>query len=506
MSVQNPGTDVPDRTKRKRTARPGQGAGARPGLLLLLACGAMFLVVLDITIVSVALPAIGTELGLGGTGLGWVVNAYTLTFAGFLLLGGRLADLFGTRVVLVAGLAIFTLANLWSGVAEGPAQLITARAVQGVGGALLMPATLTVVHQAYDDPVRRTRALGLWSMIGAVGAAAGTVAGGVLTDALGWRWVFWVKVPIGLAVALTGWAVLPRRTRTRTRTGTRTGTWVGTRTGSGEEAGAGGGAGTARRPLDVVGSLLVTAGLAALLYGVVTVRAPGTRAPALGSLAVAVALLALFFVHQARWAREPLVPLRIFRYRAVSSANVVVFGLGVGYLASPVLLALYLQQVLDYSPTRAGFGFLPAAFTVMVGAILAGRLTPRWGTRRTAAVGTAVTAAGFLWLAGIGPDSAFLTDIALPTALFGLGAGIAFTPITVAATGGVDPSMTGLASGLLNTTRQVATALGIAVLSTVVEVRGGAAGYALAFGISAVLILFATLAAALWMPGRTAAL
>ncbi|MFF8788016.1 MFS transporter [Streptomyces sp. NPDC015125] len=470
----------------EKDARPGNGttkrparAAAPPELLLLLACGAMFLVVLDATIVSVALPAVGSELGFGGAGLGWVVNAYTLTFAGFLLLGGRLADLFGTRLLLVTGLAIFTLANVWSGLAAGPAQLVTARAVQGIGGALLMPATLTVVHQAYRDPVRRARALSLWSMVGAVGAATGTVLGGALTDTLGWRWVFWVKVPIGLAIAVAGWLVLPRRAAST-------------------EPGAG------RRPVDLLGALLVTAGLAALLYGVVTVRAPGTRGTAFASLAAAVALLALFVVHQGRWAREPLVPLRIFTYRSVSSANAVVFGLGVAYLASPVLLALYLQQVLHYSPTRAGLGFLPTAFAVMIGAHLSGRLTPRWGTRRAAAVGTAISAAGFLWLSGIGAHSAFLTDIALPSLLFGLGAGMAFTPITVAATGGIDPSMTGLASGLLNTTRQVATALGIAVLTTLAEARGGAPGYALAFAVAAALALLASLAATVWMPPRVA--
>lgn len=206
-----------DRGTRSGTAGRAAEAAVAPGLLLLLACGAMFLVVLDATIVSVALPAVGSELGFGGAGLGWVVNAYTLTFAGFLLLGGRLADLFGTRLVLVTGLVVFTLANLWSGLAAGPVQLVTARAVQGVGGALLMPATLTIVHQAYGDPVRRARALGLWSMVGAVGAAAGTVLGGVLTDTLGWRWVFWVKVPIGLAVAVAGWLVLPRRTAAANR-------------------------------------------------------------------------------------------------------------------------------------------------------------------------------------------------------------------------------------------------------------------------------------------------
>ncbi|GAA2079970.1 DHA2 family efflux MFS transporter permease subunit [Streptomyces albiaxialis] len=437
----------------------------------------MFLVVLDATIVSVALPAIGAELGLAGGALGWVVNAYTLTFAGFLLLGGRLADLYGTRAVLVSGLAVFTLANLWSGAAGDPAQLVVARAVQGVGGALLMPATLTVVHQAYADPVRRTRALGLWSMVGAVGAAAGTVAGGILTDALGWRWVFWVKVPVGLAVALGGWAVLPRRA-----------------------PGAGSGP---RRPVDVVGALLVTAGLAALVYGVVTVRTPGALGTALGALAGAVVLLAVFVLHQGRWTRSPLMPLRIFTYRAVSSANVVIFGLGVAYLASPVLLALYLQRILRYSPTQAGFAFLPAAFAVMLGAQAAGRLTPRWGPRRAAVAGTAVTAAGFLWLALADAHSAFVPDIALPSVVFGLGAGFTFTPLTVAATGGVDPSLTGLASGLLNTTRQVATALGIALLSTLADGVGGAGGYQLAFLVSGATVALSSLTALLWMPRHT---
>lgn len=239
------------------TQRPAKNA-ATPGLLLLLACGAMFLVILDATIVSVALPAIGSELGFGAAELGWVVNAYTLTFVSFLLLGGRLADLFGTRLLLVTGLVVFTVANLCSGLAASPAQLVTARAVQGFGGALLMPATLTVVHQAYGDPVRRARALGLWSMVGAVGAAAGTVLGGVLTDVFGWRWVFGIKVPLGLAVAVTGWLALPRRAATESD--------------------------QARRRIDVVGALLVTAGLAALVHGVVTLRATGTREAAFGSL------------------------------------------------------------------------------------------------------------------------------------------------------------------------------------------------------------------------------
>ncbi|NSC20215.1 MFS transporter [Streptomyces albus subsp. chlorinus] len=443
-----------------------------------LACGAMFLVVLDATIVSVALPAIGDGLGMGGTGPGWVVNAYTLAVAGFLLLGGRLADLYGTRAVLVGGLVVFTLGNLGSAAAAEPAQLVAARALQGVGGALLMPATLTVVHRSYDDPVRRTRALGLWSMVGAVGAAAGTVAGGFLTDALGWRSVFWVKVPLGAALVPLALLTLPRRRRGRTAPGR----------------------------LDMAGALLVTSGLTALVYGVVALRAPATRAGAQAGLAAAVVLLGLFLLHQARWARVPLVPLRIFAHRSVGSANAVVFCLGVAYLASPVLLALHLQRVLHYSPSRAGFGFLPCAVTVMAGAHLAGRLTSRWGVRRTTVLGMGVTAAGFLLLARVGVHSSFWPDIAVPSLVFGLGAGLSFTPITVCATGGVGPSLTGLASGLLNTTRQVATALGVAVLSTLAEAHGGgvaelADGYARAFAVCAVLVLLGAVTAAVWMPG-----
>lgn len=455
------------------TGSTGPGRAPSPALRMVLACGALFLVVLDATIVSVALPAIGGRLGLGGAGLGWVVNAYTLAVAGVLLLGGRLADLFGVRAVLVGGLAVFSLGNLGSALAMEPAQLITARAVQGIGGALLLPATLTVVHRTYGDPVRRTRALGLWSMVGAVGAAAGTVAGGFLTDSLGWRSVFWTKVPLGAALAVLGLCVLTRRTA---------------------------GARAPRPRLDVLGALLVTAGLTALVYGIVAVRDTATRGGAQAALVAAVVLLGVFLVHQARWAAEPLVPLRIFAHRSVSSANVVVFCLGVAYLASPVLLALYLQEVLHYSASRAGFGFLPAAFTVMLGAQLAGRLTSRWGPRRTAVLGTALTAAGFLLLARVGEHSSFLPDIAVPSLVFGLGAGLSFTPITVSATSGVDASLTGLASGLLNTTRQVATALGVAVLSTVAEARGGAAGYALTFLISGGLVLLGTVTALVWMP------
>lgn len=450
---------------------PGHGA-TRPWLLMLLSCSAQFLVVLDATIVSVALPPISGALGFSDASIGWVVNAYTLAFAGFLLLGGRLADLIGTRAVFLAGLGVFTAASLWCGLATGAAQLVIARAVQGVGGALLMPTTLTIVHLAYAGAAERARALGLWSMIGAVGAAAGTVFGGVLTDSLGWRWVFLIKVPIGLVVLVIAWRVLAHRPPSE----------------------------SPREPLDVAGALLVTCGLAALVYGVVAFGEPSGTGRAVVFLTAAILLLALFVAWQHRWARSPLMPLRIFRQRAVSSANAVMFCLGVGYLASPVVLSLYLQNVLDYSPSRAGLGFLPTALAVMAGAQVTGWLTTRWGTRPTACLGLTLVAAGFLLLVRLGQDTAFLPDIVVPLILVGVGAGVAFTPITVAATSSAPPAMTGLASGLLNTTRQVSTALGIAVLTAVAHAQGGAQGYGTAFLIAGSLAVLATVGAATLMP------
>ncbi|MFE6779671.1 MFS transporter [Streptomyces sp. NPDC057702] len=454
-------------------AGPGARGDAPPWLLMLLSCSAQFLVVLDATIVSVALPPISDALGFGGTSsVGWVVNAYTLAFAGFLLLGGRLADLVGTRVVFLTGLGVFTVASLVCGLATAPAHLVIARAVQGVGGALLMPTTLTIVHLAYAEPAQRARALGLWSMVGAVGAAAGTVFGGLLTDSLGWRWVFLVKVPIGVVVLVVAWRALAPRPRTD----------------------------APREPLDVVGALLVTGGLAALVYGVVAFGEPDGVPRAVAFVAAALLSLALFVVRQHRWARSPLMPLRIFGRRAVSSANAVMFCLGVGYLASPVVLSLYLQEVLDYSPSDAGLGFLPTALAVMVGARVTGWMTTHWGTRPTACLGLALVAAGFLLLGRIGPDTAYLPTIVVPLLLVGLGAGVAFTPITVAATSSVEPALTGLASGLLNTTRQVSTALGIAVLTAVASSLGGAHGYGVAFLIAGLLAVLATAGAATLMP------
>ncbi|MGC0421450.1 DHA2 family efflux MFS transporter permease subunit [Embleya sp. AB8] len=449
-------------------------------VLLGLSCLALFIVVLDATIVAVALPDIRDDLDFAGSALPWVVNAYTLAFSGFLLIGGRCADFFGTRRMMLAGLALFTVASLACGLADHPATLLAARAAQGLGGALLMPTTLTLLQHTFPDGPRRTRALMIWSMVGAVGGGAGTVLGGVLTDFLNWRWVFLVNVPLGVLALVVAWRVLPASAR------------------------------AARRGrIDVFGALLATCGLTSAVYGTMESVPKGWSAPAVwGPLAGGLVLFAIFLIHQGRWARDPLVPLGIFRARSVSGANIVMFLMGLGFFASPVLLSLYLQGVHDYSPLQAGLAFVPVACTLMLGARGAGALMAAHGTRRITVAGAALAAAGFLWLAlGLGEHGAYVTTVGLPAALFGLGIGACFTPIAQSATTGVPRERAGLASGVLNTTRQVSGAVGLAVLSTIsAQVSGAhptpgrlAHGYAVAFGVAAACAGAAAVAAALAM-------
>ncbi|MYS82355.1 MFS transporter [Embleya scabrispora] len=449
-------------------------------VLLGLSCLAVFIVILDATIVAVALPDIRDDLDFSGSALPWVVNAYTLAFSGFLLIGGRCADFFGTRRMMPAGLVLFTLASLACGLVDAPGTLLAARAVQGLGGALLMPTTLTLLQHTFPDGPRRTRALMVWSMVGAVGSGAGTVLGGVLTDFLNWRWVFLVNVPLGVLALLVAWRVLP----------------VSARAGR-------------RGRIDVVGALLATGGLTLAVYGTMESVPKGWTAPAVwGSVAGGLTLFAVFLVHQGRWAREPLVPLDIFRARSVSGANVVMFLMGLGFFASPVLLSLYLQGVHAYSPLEAGLAFLPIAGTLMIGARGAGALMAGHGTRRITVGGAAIAAVGFLWLAlGLGEHGSYVPSVGLPGALFGLGIGACFTPIAQSATAGVPRERAGLASGLLNTTRQVSGAVGLAVLSTIAAEATGsrptpahlAHGYAVAFAVAAGCAGAAALAAALAM-------
>ena len=311
---------------------------------MVIACAGTFLVVLDATIVSVALPRIGVSLGFSAGSLAWVINAYTLTFAGFLLLGGRLCDVIGLRRGYLIGLGLFTVGRCVAGLATAPALLLTARAVQGLGGALLMPATLTLLTTVVNDVALRTRVLAAWSAVGAVGASLGPVIGGPLTQWLDWPAVFWVTLPVGLAAFVVALRVLPP-------------------------------AEPASGSVDVVGAVLVTAGLGAVIFAVMRSSSGWADPYVLGAGAIGLVLLAVFFAHQRWWSRRPLLPLSIFRLRQVGSGNLIMFWLGLGFFASPVLLSLYLQHDLGFTPLQAGLGYLPVGAAMFVGAQLAGRFT-----------------------------------------------------------------------------------------------------------------------------------
>ncbi|MBB4688695.1 DHA2 family efflux MFS transporter permease subunit [Amycolatopsis jiangsuensis] len=443
-------------------------------LVVVLACVCVFAVILDATIVAVALPGIRGELGFGEAGIGWVVTGYTLVFAGFQLLGGRCADVYGLRRVLYAGLVVFGVGSVLAGLAPNAWLLLAARAVQGLGGALLVPTALACITTVVPDGARRASALATWSMVGAVGAASGTVLGGVLTQAAGWRWVFLINVPIVvLAAALVRPALPPH------------------------------GDGT-RRPLDLPGALLVTAGLTLVVYAI---SGSGTALTSWLPGAAGVLLLSAFLGWEHR-GREPMLPLRLFRVRTVSAANLTMFAIGLAFFATPILLSLYLQGVLGYSPLQAGLAFAPSSVLTLAGGRLAGRVTPRWGLRRASVAGSLIAAAGFGLLAVLTETAApYVLGVGIPVAVVGFGIGLAFTPITVAATRGVEPGYAGIAAGLLNTTRQTSGAAGVAVLTAISTAAGdhGAHGYAVAFAVTFGCAAAAALLAALLLPGTSAA-
>jgi EmrB/QacA subfamily drug resistance transporter len=462
-------------------------------LILSLVCLAQFMVVLDISIVNVALPSIQKSLGFSEVNLQWVVTAYSLTFGGLLLFGGRLADLFGRRRIFLLGLVLFTGASLLGGFSQNQQTLIIARALQGVGAAVLSPATLTILTVTFTEQRARAKALGVWTAVAAGGGAAGALFGGILTDLLSWRWILFVNVPIGIVAFLLARFYL-------------------------KESRAEG----ERQRLDIAGSLTVTAGLIVLVYGIVSTDRHAWGSPeTILTLAIAAVLLGTFVLIEARLATHPLMPLRLFKSRAVSGANIAIFLLGAAMFAMWFFLTLYLQQVLGYSPLVTGFTFVPQTAAIAVAATLAGRLTPKFGPRRLIVVGGLLSAGGLYWLSFISAGGTYWTSAFGGGVMCTFGMGLAFTPVAVAATGGVRREEAGLASGVMNTSRQIGASVGLALLSTVAAGRIASverghqasgvlaktamtAGYARGFQIAALMAL-AAVAFAFIIPASTGA-
>jgi EmrB/QacA subfamily drug resistance transporter len=419
-------------------------------LILLLCCVAQFLGVLDMTVVNVALPPIRADLGFSTTGLQWVVSAYTLSCAGFLLLGGRAADLFGRRRVFCAGLALFGLASLAGGLAQDPAMLVAARAVQGLGGAVMAPTSLSILANVYDEGAARNRAFGLWGTLGALGGASGALVGGLVMEALSWRWILLVNAPVALAVALAAWRVMPAFGRRE------------------------------RRSFDLAGAIAVTAGLVLVTYGVVASHRHGwTSAATIAPLLVGLDLLVLFAVIEVYVVRAPLVPPRLVRSRALVGANVAAMCLGAAALSMWFLLSLYLQHALGYSPLRTGLAFLPMSLTILGCTQAASRLAARAGSGRVFALGLTLLGGGLLL------QSRGEADVLVPSLLCAAGIGCSFVSATITATSGVRREDSGLASGLVNTSFQVGGSVGLAVLATIAA--GG--GFRVAFAAGSVIAL-----------------
>ncbi|MFF9284690.1 MFS transporter [Streptomyces griseosporeus] len=462
--------DAPARTPR----RPAPPAW----LVVTLACAGQFLVVLDVSVVNTALPSMRADLGLSDSGLQWVVNAYAIAFAGFMLLGGRAGDLYGRKRMFLVGLALFTLASLGGGLAQDGWQLLLARAVQGLGAAVLAPSTLTLLTAAVPEGPARARAIATWTAVGGGGGAAGGLVGGVLVDALSWRWVLLINVPIGAVVLLGALRWLPE-----SRAGDR-------------------------RRLDLPGAVLVTAGLATVAYGISQTESEGWTAPqTLLPLAAGAALIALFLAVEARTA-APLMPLRLLRLRSVASANTAMFLSGAAMFCMWFFMTLYAQNVLGYTPLEAGVALVPSSLAVVLGSKLAPRFMPVAGPRVVAVLGTLVAAAGFGWQSTMSAHGDYLTGILVPGVLMMLGAGLAATPLASLATSGAAPEEAGLVSGLVNTSRTMGGSLGLAVMSTIAAARTAGSttpqalteGYALAFRASTAVLLAGAVLMLLWLP------
>jgi EmrB/QacA subfamily drug resistance transporter len=454
---------------------------------LALLAATQFVVVLDAAIVNVALPSIGTALDFSQQNLQWVVNAYVLTFGGFLLLGGRAADLLGRKRLFIAGLALFSLASLACGFAESESVLIAARAVQGLGAAIISPAALAILTDTFAEGADRNKALGVWGAVAGSGGAVGVLLGGILTDSVGWEWIFFINAPVGIAVIAFG-SFLLRESR------------VGSRSSG----------------FDALGALTVTGGLVLLVYGLSQSTQEGWGSPLiLGLLAGSAALLALFLRIESR-AAAPLMPLGIFRNRTLSGANAVGLLLGASIFSMFFFLALYMQQVLGYSALRSGFAYLLIAGVIIVSAAVSQALVTRIGVKTVLVTGMVLLTAGILWFTQISVEGSYMVDLAPGFVIAGIGLGFSFVPVSIAALTGVRQHEAGIASGLINTSQQIGGALGVAVLATVANSRTDALlsdgaspasaltdGFQYAFAVGAGLALIGLVAALVMISRRT---
>jgi EmrB/QacA subfamily drug resistance transporter len=419
-----------------------QGHHVNPWLVLVLVCMAQFMVILDATIVNVALPSIQADLKMSEADLQWIVNAYTLTFGGFLLLGGRAGDLAGRKKVFLIGLVVFTVASLLNGLAPSSELLIVFRGLQGLGAALIAPAALSIITATFSEGAERTKAMGVWAAIAVGGGAVGLVLGGILVEALSWPWIFFVNVPVGIAVFLAALRYVPE---------------------SRDEH--------AHKSFDLAGAVTVTAGLIALVYGIVKAQDKGWSSLHTGGFfALATALLVAFVLIETR-STEPLVRLSIFRVRTVRAANVVMLLVASGLFAMFFFNTLYLQRVLGYSALEAGLAFLPFTAGIIIGAGLSQKLVPAIGAREVPLIGMTMAVIGLLLFVRLEPGGSYVVDF-LPGVMFAsIGMGLTFVPVTLIATSGIPTDDAGLASGLYNTSQQVGGALGLAVLSTLAVSR-----------------------------------
>jgi EmrB/QacA subfamily drug resistance transporter len=405
-------------------------------VVLVLVCLAQFMVILDATIVNVALPSIQRDLQFSQADLQWVINSYTLTFGGLLLLGGRASDLVGRRRLFVSGTVLFTVASLINGLSNSSEMLIVARGLQGVGAAMVSPAALSIITTTFPEGAERQKAMGVWSAIAAGGGAFGLLLGGILTDWLSWEWIFFVNVPVGIAAAVLSWRLIPE-SRLVGRSG-----------------------------FDVAGALSVTAGLIVLVYAIVKAQAFGWgSANTLGLAAVAVVLLAAFVAIERR-SHSPLVRLSIFRTRSLTGANLVLLVVAGGLFALFFFASLYVQEILRYDPLQAGLAFLPVSLMIGLGAGVSQQMVRRVGVRPMAIAGLTIAAVGLFVLSRVPVDGTYLADLLPGLLLMAFGMGNTFVPITLIATTNVAAEDAGLASGLFNTSQQIGGALGLAVLST----------------------------------------